>query len=84
MGGNLTGTEWWVYHIYYNAEGTDGGEVNSVYQILNVRENSMNRYKVKYNAVGENEDGSFEIIRWNPHTATRVPEVTVEKLEAVA
>ncbi len=34
-------------------------------------------------AVGENEDGSFEILRWNPHTATRVPEVTVEKLEAV-
>ena len=45
-----------MYHIYYNAEGTDGGEVNSVYQILNVRENSMNRYKVKYNAVGQNED----------------------------
>jgi hypothetical protein len=57
QGGNLTGTEWWVWHIYYNSDlSGDLAEVNSVYQIHNVRENSMGTYKVKYNAVGQNED----------------------------
>lgn len=34
--GDFKGTEWWLYHIYYNnSQGTP--EVNSVYHIVNVR-----------------------------------------------
>ncbi len=35
-------------------------------------------------AVGETEDGSFEIIRWNPHTGMRAHDVTSQTLEAAA
>ncbi len=35
-------------------------------------------------AVGETEEGVFEIIRWNPHKGKRLPSSTVEELEAAA
>jgi len=56
--GNLTGTEWWVYHIYYNSE---EGTENSNYHIMNVRENSMGTHTLEYDDCGQrdaNGDGS--------------------------
>ena len=35
-------------------------------------------------AVGETEEGVFEIIRWNPHTSMSLPSSPVEELEAAA
>ncbi len=35
-------------------------------------------------AVGETEEGVFEIIRWNPHKGKRLPSSTVEELETAA
>jgi hypothetical protein len=35
-------------------------------------------------AVAETEEGIFEIIRWNPHTGERRPEISAEELEAAA
>lgn len=35
-------------------------------------------------AVGETEEGVFEIIRWNPHTGMRLSDPSVEELEVAA
>jgi hypothetical protein len=69
--GNLTGTEWWVWHIYYNSEQTGGmAEENSVYQIHNVRENSMGTHKVRYDQV--NLDDSTPLCAAMPNCSSCV------------
>jgi UDP-2,3-diacylglucosamine pyrophosphatase LpxH len=35
-------------------------------------------------AVAETEEGTFKVIRWNPHRDLRSPETIVEELEAAA
>jgi hypothetical protein len=44
-----------VWRIYYTTT-VGGGETNEVYQIHNVRENSVGSYKVTYNKVGLSEN----------------------------
>ena len=57
-GGNLTGSEWWVYHVYYNSE---EGTTNSNYHIMNVRNGSIGTHTTVYDDCGQrdaNGDGS--------------------------
>jgi hypothetical protein len=64
QGGNLTGSEWWVWQIYYNSEMTGGGaEENTVYHIANVRAVNATAH-VTYNEVGE--DDTLEMTEATP------------------
>jgi len=70
LGGNLTGSEWWLWHIYYNSELSGGNAAeNSVYHISSVREVGRTAH-VNYSAVGPDNDRIFSEPLTSPRAFT--------------